>query len=414
MKASTPYRLAAVTSHPVQYQAPLFQRLASHPCVELTVFYGDDRSVAGDVDAGFGREVQWDRPLLEGYRSLFLTRTQTAGGPLSRLAADARIIGLLWRERFDAVFIHSYATRLSLLAYLGALASGTPVLLRTESERLRPRRRWTEMLKQLVLRPLLALTSAVLVIGNANRRFYEHYGVPRVRQFFTPYSVDNDYFLAQCDLVETARSQRRHAHGWADDVTVIGFSGKLIPRKGVEDIVDAVANLQAEGCRAGLLIIGDGPGRAALEERARSRQLKWTVFAGFRNQSELAAWYVCMDGFVLPSRFETWGLVLNEAMLFGLPVIASSMVGAGEDLIEEGKNGYIFDMGNVDALTAKLRSLLASPDIRRSFGQRSHTIVQRYSHDACVRGIVDSLHYVTGRASVNQLGPQARETTRGG
>ena len=89
--------------------------------------------------------------------------------------------------------------------------------------------------------------------------------------------------------------------------------------------------------RAGLLIVGDGPSRAALEERARSRQLKWTQFAGFRNQSELAAWYICMDVFVLPSRFETWGLVLNEAMLFQLPVVASSMVGAAEDLIETGR-----------------------------------------------------------------------------
>lgn len=413
MKASAPYRLAAVTSHPVQYQAPLFQRLASHPCVELTVFYGDDRSVAGDIDEGFGREVQWDRPLLDGYRSFFLTRTRSAGGPLARLAADARIIKLLRAERFDAVFIHSYATRLSLLAYLGAWASRTPILLRTESERLRPRRRWTDALKQVVLRPLLALTSAVLVIGAANRRFYEHYGVPCVRQFLTPYSVDNEYFLAQGNAVEGTRSARRHEHEWPDDVTVIGFSGKLIPLKRVEDVIDAVATLQTEGRRVGLLVIGDGSSRPALEERVRSRQLKWTVFAGFRNQSELAASYVCMDVVVLPSRSETWGLVLNEAMLFGLPVIASSMVGAGEDLIEEGKNGYVFDMGDVDALTAKLRSLLASPDMRRSFGQRSHAIVQRYSHDACVRGIVDSLHYVSGRASVNQLGPEAGELTRG-
>lgn len=411
MKTGAPYRLAAVTSHPVQYQAPLFQRLAAHPSVELTVFYGDDRSVAGEVDEGFGINVQWDRPLLDGYRSIFLTRTAGAPGRLEKLAAAARIIQLLWREQFDGVFIHSYATPLSLFAYLAALASGTPVLLRTESERLRPRRSWTHALKELVLRPLLALTSAVLVIGSANRRFYEHYGVPRVRQFFTPYSVDNQYFLAQRELIEPLRPHNRGARGWTDDVAVIGFSGKLIPLKRVEDLIDAVARLQREGLRAGLAIVGDGPSRAALEERVRSSQLKWTVFAGFMNQSELAGWYSCMDAFVLPSRSETWGLVLNEAMLFALPVVASSMVGAAQDLIEEGQNGYVFEVGDVEGLTAALRRLVSSRETRHAFGRRSREIVQRYSHDACVRGIVEGLHSVNGRLRVNQLGQETGGTT---
>ena len=392
------YRLAAVTSHPVQYQAPLFQRLAAHRSVDLTVFYGDDRSVAGEIDEGFGVPVRWDRPLLDGYRSIFLTRSASASGPLKRLAADAGIVRHLRREQFDAIFIHSYATRLALFACLGALASGTPVLLRTESERLRPRRRWTEALKELVLRPLLALTSAVLVIGSANRRFYDHYGVPRTRQFFTPYSVDNDYFLAQADLAQASLSRRRPAYGWTEDVIVVGFSGKLIPLKRVEDLIDAVAILQSEGLRAGLLVVGDGPNRGALEKRARG--LRWAAFAGFQNQSELAACYACMDVFVLPSRSETWGLVLNEAMLFHLPVIASSMVGAGEDLIEPGENGYIFDVGDVRGLANHLRHLVESLQLRRDFGRRSYAIVQRYSHDACVRGILKSLDYVTGRTGV--------------
>jgi len=410
MKASDPYRLAAVTSHPVQYQAPLFQQLASHPCIELSVFYGDDRSVAGEIDGGFGVQVQWDRPLLEGYRSIFLKRNASALGRLGRLAADASIIRYLRRGQFDAVFIHSYATPLSLLAYLGALASGTPVLLRTESERLRPRHGWTEALKELVLRPLFAVTAAVLVIGEANRRFYEHYGVSRGRQFLTPYSVDNEYFLAERGLFEPSRQERRRAHGWSDDVVVVGFSGKLIPLKRVDDLIDAVAELQREGLGVGLLVVGDGPSRTALEERARSHQLKWTVFAGFRNQSELAASYVCMDAFVLPSRSETWGLVLNEAMLFGLPIIASSMVGAGEDLIEQGRNGYVVDVGDVQSLSDALRTLARSSEMRRSFGQRSHSIVQRYSHDVCVRGILEGLEYVTGRLRSTRQGRETANT----
>lgn len=408
---STRYRVAVVTSHPVQYQAPLFQRLASHPDVELIVFYGDDRSVAGEVDTGFGVPVQWDRPLLEGYRSIFLKRVGTAGGPLQRLAADIRIVRHLFTGRFDAVLIHSYATRLSLLAYLGALTSGTPVLLRTESERLRPRGRWTEALKAIVLGPLLAVTSGALVIGGANRRFYDHYGVARSRQFFTPYSVDNKFFLAQREIVKRSRQDLRRMHDWPEDVVVIGFSGKLIPLKRVDDLIDAVAALQGEGLQAGLLIVGDGPSRAALEERARSRQLRWTQFAGFRNQSELAAWYVCMDVFVLPSRSETWGLVLNEAMLFQLPIVASRMVGGTEDLIETGKNGYVFEVGDVARLTHVLRTLVTSSEVRCRFGQQSRAIVEKYSHDACVRGILDGIGHVTGRPCMDPHRLETRGTT---
>jgi glycosyltransferase involved in cell wall biosynthesis len=395
----------------VQYQAPLLQRLASHPDVELTVFYGDDRSVAGEIDGGFGLPVQWDRPLLKGYRSVFLKQAGTVRGALQRLAHDIRIIRHLFTGRFDAVLIHSYATRLSLLAYLGALASGMPVLLRTESERLRPRGRWTEAAKAVVLGPLLAVTSAVLVIGRANRRFYDHYGVARSRQFFTPYSVDNDFFLAQRAIVERSRHDLRRLHNWPEDVVVIGFSGKLIPRKRVKDLIDAVAALQEEGVRAGLLIVGDGPSRAALEERARARQLKWTQFAGFRNQSELPAWYICMDVFVLPSQFETWGLVLNEAMLFQLPVIASSRVGATEDLIETGKNGYVFDVGDVARLKDALRILADSAETRSSFGWYSRAIVEKYSHDVCVRGTLEALGHVTGRPCLDPQGLETRGTT---
>ena len=118
-----------------------------------------------------------------------------------------------------------------------------------------------------------------------------------------------------------------------------------------------------------------------------------------------------MDVFVLPSRSETWGLVLNEAMLFQLPVIASSMVGAAEDLIETGKNGYVFDVGDVAHLTDGLRALVGSAETRCRFGAYSRAIVEKYSHDVCLRGTLDALGHVTGRACMDPQGLETRETT---
>lgn len=390
-----PFRVAAVTSHPVQYQSPLFQRLAADGRLELTVFYGDDRSAVGAVDPEFGVPVAWDRPLLEGYQAVVLKPRIQGANAVRDLLADARIIHHLRRGRFDAVLIHSYATRLSLLAYAGALLSRTPVLLRTEAERFRPRPFWVDTLKQLLVRPLLTMTAAVLVIGKANRAFFDYFGVPASRQFLTPYGVDNAYFSEQRRRLEPHRRGLRQEHGWDDEVVVVGFSGKLIERKRPQDVVDAVARLQQDGLRVGLLMIGDGPLRSALEGRARAHRLKWTVFAGFKNQSELAPLYLCMDLFVLPSAYETWGLVVNEAMVFALPVLASTMVGAHADLIEPDRNGYTFEPGDAGALAERLRPLVESRDRRRQFGSRSEALIRRYSYDMCAEGILQALHYVT-------------------
>lgn len=386
-----------MTSHPVQYQAPLFRELAANEAIDLTVFYGHDGSIVGEIDRDFGLPVRWDRPLLDGYRHVFLDRRAEGRNTLQRLAAESRVVAHLWSGRFDAVFIHSYATPLSLFAYVGAVISRTPILLRTESHDLAPRPAPLELLKSVALRLIFRVTSGFLVIGTANRRFFERRGVASTRLFSTPYSVDNAFFTAELERVRASRGDLRGRFGWTDDIVVVGCSGKLIARKGVEDLVDAVARLQADGLRIGLLLIGDGPYREALANRVRTHGMQWTVFAGFRNQSELAACYVCLDAFVLPSRFETWGLVLNEAMVFGLPVVAAHTVGAAVDLIEPDGNGYVYAAGNVDALAEALRRLVTSVATRERLGKRSKAIVRDFSYAACVRGIVDGIRAVSRR-----------------
>jgi glycosyltransferase involved in cell wall biosynthesis len=224
--------------------------------------------------------------------------------------------------------------------------------------------------------------------------------VDAARQFRTPYSVDNEYLTSARRALQPRRQALRQAFGFPDDVVVVGYSGKLVPWKNVPELVDAVAALQHEGCRVGLLLVGEGRDRAALEQRVGARAMQWVTFTGFRNQSELPACYICFDVFVLPSRRESWGLVLNEAMAFGLPVIATHMAGGAYDLIEEGRNGYIYRSGDGAALTAALRSLVTSAEERARFGRRSEAIVEGYSYDICVSGILDALRYVAPKAEV--------------
>jgi glycosyltransferase involved in cell wall biosynthesis len=304
------------------------------------------------------------------------------------------MVPALWRGEYDAVFIHSYATLLSVIAYLAAWISGTPVLLRTESGMLRQRSRLVAAVKRPLLRMFFCQTAGFLAIGESNRRFLASYGAPEAAVFDTPYAVDADYFEQQAEELAPHREALRREHGFSAETKVVVFSGKLIELKRVDDLLTAIGILQREQLKVGLLVIGDGSERERLERRAVDQQLSDIRFVGFKNQTELSPCYICGDAIVLPSRIETWGLVLNEGMVFGLPAVATDKVGAALDLVEHGVTGYIYPMGDVARLADCLRSLLSSPalDVMK---QAARNRVRRYRPATCVHGIVTALEYVT-------------------
>ncbi len=393
------YRLAVVTSHPVQYQAPLLRLLAQHEAIDLTVYYGDDRSLVGGLDPGFGISLTWDRPLLEGYKSSFLTRAAMKLSTRQRFLAHTRIISELRQQDYDAVFINSYAKNLSLLAYLGAWLSRTPVLLRTESQLLTPKKWYVRLAKKILLSALFRVTSGFLTIGTANRQFYANYGVKPDRMYHTPYSVDNDFFnhlLAQNHL---DRATIKKALGFKPDLPVIMFSGKLQELKRLDTLLEAYHKLTARGVEASLLLVGDGEMRPRLEAYIEEHRLNQVHFAGFKNQTELPAYYSCGDIFVLPSRTETWGLVVNEAMLFGMPVVVSDKVGCGQDLVLKEETGYIYPMGDAERLADILQELLLDPEKRQRLGNAGRQRIASWSYQECVEGILEALHDVKARSN---------------
>lgn len=385
-----PARIAVVTSHPVQYQAPLFQYLTAHG-FDLTVYYAHDDSLVGAIDPEFGVPVTWDRPLMDGYRSVVLTSKRSAAGKTSAMFARMRLVRDLARRSYDAVFIHSYATSFSLAGYVGAWLSSAPVLLRTESEMIRPRHSSVQLAKDLLLRWLFRHTGAFLAIGKANVEFYRHYGVPADRLFMTPYCVDNDFFDRRRTELEPHRAQIKASFAFQADIPVIVFVGKFIERKRPMDLLEAYAAVLRGGTRVGLLLVGDGELRGEMERFIAAHHLHDVKITGFRNQTELPECYVIGDVFVLPARFDTWGLVLNEAMLFGLPVVVSDGVGARLDLVEPDVTGYVYAVGDVNALAAHLQSLIESPELRTRMGRSARERVHRYDYAACARGLADAL-----------------------
>lgn len=392
------HRVAYLVSHPIQYQVPLLQRLAAHPEIALHVYFMDDQGARRRRDPEFGVSVQWDLPMLSGYQwTLLRNRSPLAARDSFLRFIHPTIVGALRRGRYDAVIVHGYAHATEWLAFLGAWRSGTPILLRGEST-LRPRRGGAAV-KDVVLRALLRRIGGALAIGTLNREFYRAYGVPNDRIFPVPYAVDNARFLADAERWRASRTEVRRTLGLAADLPVVLYAGKLIPRKRPLDLVLAYAEVAAAH-PAALVFLGEGSERPALEAAIAQRGLSAARITGFVNQSEIGRYYAAADVLVLPSSHEPWGLVLNEAMCFGLPVIASDAVGAAPDLVRPGETGFVYPTADVPALARALRRLLADPDERARMGARSRELVGAFSYDADIRGILEALRQVAGRPSL--------------
>jgi glycosyltransferase involved in cell wall biosynthesis len=392
-------RLAYVVSHPIQYQANLLRRIAADPEVDLTVFFCSDFSVKEYKDSGFGVAVQWDVPLLEGYRSVVLPRIRDTSTPSSTRPLAYGIFRHLKRgidgQPFDALWVHGYSTVNTLHAMLAAKALGIPVLLRAESWlHDRSRSRSKLFAKRSFFATLRHMVDAVLPIGTRNAEYWAAYLGHRFPAFLMPYAVDNDYFASRALAAADSRSALQAELRLQPGRPVILFASKLQQRKHCDHLLEAYLQLETTGPKPYLLIVGDGEMRVGLEQRARDSGSNGVVFAGFRNQSELPRLFDLSTVFVLPSRHEAWGLITNEAMAAGLPVIVSDDVGCAADLVLDGENGFVYPVGDVAALRDALVSAL-SPGRAAAMGARSRAIISRWSYAEDVEGLRAALRFTT-------------------
>jgi glycosyltransferase involved in cell wall biosynthesis len=384
----TAVRVAHLVSHPIQYFAPLYRELARRPEIALTVYFYSDATAREFVDAGFGRAVTWDMPLLEGYDHRMLpsaSRTDISGRLLKRPNLD--IVGEVVSGEYDVLWVHGYAHLTTWLAVAAARAFGMRVLIRDEQTLLHPRPAARAALKAVALRVLYAQSSA-LYIGDASRRYFAHYGMPAERMQPARYCVDNAYFQRRAAELAPRRAELRARFGIEGDAPVVLFAGKLIDKKQPLRLIEAFARARMRRPCA-LLFAGDGPMRGDCERLVTAFGLPDVHFAGFLNQSELPEAYAAADIFVLPSRLhETWGLVVNEAMNFGLPVVVSDKVGCAADLVRNGANGFVVEHDVTGALAQAIGMLIEDAPLRARFGAMSRKIIERYSIEACADGIV--------------------------
>jgi len=392
------FRLAYLVSHPIQYQAPLLRRLAQEPDLDLTVFFWSDHSVHGYSDEGFGGvRVQWDVPLLEGYRYEFLPTIRPSTETTFWAPINRGIYRALSKGKFDAIWLHGYWSLNSFITMVAAKLLGIPLLERAEGTLIdHPRSGLRLAIKHGFFSLMRHFVNAVLPISSRNRDYWVRYFGPDFPSFMVPYAVDNSYFQSMTAMASLSREEFKQQLNLEGDRLVILYASKLTYRKRCIDLINAYLGMNPtpDGKRPHLLIIGDGEERAMCESRVRAAGESNVRFFGFQNQSQLARFFDLCDVFVLPSVDEPFGLIVNEAMNAGKTIIVSDRVGCQPDLISDGVNGRVFPARNVSALRSALESVLETANARREMGCRSLERINQWSFEQDIRGLREALNHV--------------------
>lgn len=388
------YRLAYFVSHPIQYQAPLLRKLAKHPHIDLEVFFLSDFSIQSYIDPGFGQKVSWDVTLTDGYTHSFLPKIRESG----RLSfANPIVYGVehaLKKKRWDAVWFHGYAHYAMIYGILRAFQLKIPVLFRAESNLTCTSK---GPLKNLLIKSLVRRAAGLLWISSDNRDYYKYYGAKNEQLFFTPYAVDNTFFQNKAAIDEDQKKAFRFKIGLTQDLPVILYASKMIPRKNALLLFEAFRKIaQAQGSAPAYLVyIGDGEQRPAIEKRIKKTNLGHCIkLLGFKNQSELPAYFSLSDIFVLPSEKEPFGLIINEVMNAGKAIITTREVGAARDLVRDEKNGFVTEAGNLMSLRRALEKALMDQDRLQAMGQQSLRHIQAWSYQEDLTGILECLDHI--------------------
>ena len=384
--------------------SPLLRRMAQHPRIDLQVAYCRLRGTHSAYDPDFATDVQWDVPLLDGYNWVEIPNVGTGAESFLGLC-NPGLWRLIRRGSFDAVFCHTGYLKASFwIAFLASRLGGCVFLFGTDAISLAPRdsQSWKITLKKLFWPRLFSLADQIIVPSSRTRDLMRSLGFAEDRMTLTPYCVDNDWWAAQSARVD--RAAMRSAWRVEPDSSVVLFCAKLQPWKRPGDLLEAFA---ATGIpRAVLVFAGDGPLRQTLYQRALDLGIADRVrFLGFVNQSALPAVYKAADLMVLPSEYEPFAVVVNEASCCGCPVAASDRVGAALDLIAPVNPDFVFPCGDVPALTLLLQKALSDPLELARRGQGSARRMQSWSARENISGVSEAVERALSRTRAKRAVP---------
>jgi glycosyltransferase involved in cell wall biosynthesis len=384
-------RVAIIDTHPIQYHTPWFRALARRTDLELTVLYCHKSRPQDQAEAGFGVEFEWDVSLMDGYRWEYVPNVASKPGTNSFWGVDnPELANKIARGEFDTVVLNGWHYKSAWQAMQACWRSGTAIMGRGDSNLRTPRSAVKTGAKWPFYRFFISRLDAGLPAGAWSREYFLHYGARPERVFEVPHTVDSDRISGEAARWMEQRGELRRKWDLSEDEMVFVFLGKLIAKKRPLDFIRAIGQARRMGAKVIGLIVGDGVLRQDCEAEAVQSGTP-IRFAGFLNQTEIIKAYVAADALALPSDAgETWGLVVNEAMVCGRPCFLSDQVGCSPDLIDQGKTGATFPCADVDRFAALLKQY-ADRDTLLKMGEQARDKIAAYTPATAAGQLADAV-----------------------
>lgn len=386
------YRVLIVASHPVQYASPIFRLMAQHPKLDILVTYCSLQGAEAGLDSGFGVEVQWDIPLLDGYPWIHVPNRAFKPG-LGKFwgLVNPGLWQKIYKNNFDAVVIYTgYVYASFWISVLAAKISKIPLLIGADVHEMEHAKssKWKIFLKKLLLRHVFNIGDMITVSSSGGLQFMSKLGIPKHRLQITPLVVNNEWWIQQAQQVNSSAIRQQ----WRipENASVLLFCAKLQPHKRPHDVLLAFA--KANIPNSYLVFVGEGSLKSELENTAKQLEVAHRVrFLGFVNQSQLPAVYCSSNLFILPSEYEPFGVVVNEAMLCGCPVVVSDRVGARYDLVHHGETGLVYPCADIDALAQILQTVLPDREYMNKLSIAAGKRMASWSPHKNVESFVETL-----------------------
>ena len=368
-------KLAIITTHPIQYNAPLFKMLQERGNVDLKVFYTWSQiEKEKKFDPGFGINIDWDIPLLDGYNYCFSENISKNPSSGSFFGIDnPNLIEEIDLFSPNAILLYGWSFK-SHLKSLFYFSKKIPILFRGDSTLLDEKKGIKKILRRYCLKFIYSKINFAMYTGIANKNYFLAHGLKPSQLVFMPHAIDIDRFAKNENNVALADSLKATLN-IPKDAVVFLFVGKLEPKKNPNILVDIFLE---SNFSAHLVFVGNG----VLQQQLKTKSSKYSNihFLSFQNQSKMPSIYLIADVFVLPSNGpgETWGLAINEAMAAGKAIIASSACGAAVDLVKD--NGFVFEKNNKSVLKEHLSFFAMNKNAAIEMGKRSLEIIKEYNY----------------------------------
>jgi glycosyltransferase involved in cell wall biosynthesis len=368
-------KLVVLTEIISPYRIPVFNCLARIEGIDLHVIFLAENDPETRSWLVYKNEIQFSYEVLHSYR---------VNCGRYKLLFNRGVCNVLSRTAPDVIVCGGYNYVASWQSLSWARRNGIPFLLWSESHA-RDRRRNNRFIERLKTH-FIRRCSAFIVPGKAASHYLTAFHIARERIFVAPNAVDNDLFGQIARGVREQAAIERLQLGLPQRFFI--FVGRLVIEKGVFDLLSAYRRLDPGiACTVGLVFVGDGPARTELEKAARDIAAGSIQFRGFVQREMLARYYALSDALVFPTHTDTWGLVVNEAMACGLPVVCADVAGCAADLIKEGWNGRVIRANDINQLTCVLEELITQRQSLAAMGENSRKRILDYSPEACAEGI---------------------------